>query len=114
MVCPHCAASISENEERCPYCNSYIDHGWKKQNEPVQNEPHRNFMGYDKTEPSLVILSLMIPIVGIILGIIQISGGRPKSGRCYLMVSAISFVLFFCGTFIFPMLFSLLTFSRMK
>lgn len=114
MICPHCAASISENEERCPYCNSYIDHGWEESAEPDLNQKIPDFMLYDKTEPALIVLSLIIPIVGIILGIIQLSAGRQKSGRCYLMVSAFSFVLLFCCKFIFPMLFALLSFSRFK
>ena len=38
MKCPNCGASISENEEKCPYCDSFLDHKKKAASvEDIQN-----------------------------------------------------------------------------
>ena len=113
MTCPHCAASISENEEKCPYCDSYIEHKIPKVSPPVQNRSLLN-QGEDKTEPWLILLSFIIPMAGIILGAIQLSGGKVKSGRTYLVLGIMSFVVLPCSFSIFPILFSLIAQSGMR
>ena len=113
MTCPHCAASISEKEERCPYCDSYIEHNIPKVSPPVQNRPFFRNQGEDKTDPMLIILSF-IPIIGIILGTIHISCGKVKSGRTYLTLGIMSFLIFPCVFSVIPIMFSLFFQSGMK
>lgn len=115
MTCEHCGASISEYEERCPYCDSYIDHGPKPQSQPVyQSRPLFSAMGEDQVQPVFVILAFMIPVFGIIMGIIQITGGHPRSGRIYLFASVGAIALAVIGTVLLPLLFSFGVFMNMK
>lgn len=107
MTCPHCAASISEKEERCPYCDSYIEHMIPKVSPPVQNRTLQD-QGEDKTELLLIILSFIIPMAGIILGAIQLSTGKAKSGKIYLVLGIISFFVLPCSFSVLPIMFSLL------
>ena len=107
MTCPHCAASISEKEERCPYCDSYIEHKIPKVSPPVQKRPLLD-QGEDKTEPLLVLLSFFIPMAGIILGAIQLSTGKVKSGRTYLVLGILSFGILPCSFSFLPIMFSLI------
>ena len=107
MTCPHCAASISEKEERCPYCDSYIEHMIPKVSPPVKNRQLLN-QGEDKTELLLIILSFIIPMAGIILGAIQLSTGKAKSGKIYLVLGIISFFVLPCSFSVLPIMFSLL------
>ena len=107
MTCPHCAASISEKEERCPYCDSYIEHKIPKVSPPVQNRQLLN-QGEDKTEPMLILLAFFIPMAGIILGAIQLSTGKVKSGRTYLVLGIISIGILPCGFSFLPIMFSLI------
>ncbi|WP_455529635.1 hypothetical protein [Ruminococcus sp.] len=108
MTCPHCAASISEKEERCPYCDSYIEHKIPKVSPPVQNRTLLQNQGEDKTEPLLILLSFIIPMAGIILGAIQLSTGKAKSGKIYLVLGIISFFVLPCSFSVLPIMFSLL------
>lgn len=117
MICPHCGASVSENDVQCQYCNSYIDRKSSSQSSQGGNrqgarQPFQ-VQGPDKPQAIFIVVSLMIPLFGIILGVLNISGGHPKSGRTYLIMAAVSFFLLFCGTFIFPMMFALVPFSKM-
>lgn len=100
MICPHCAASISENEEKCPYCDSYIDKGRKEKEirgvEPnnLQNYAPFRFKGEDKPIIPLVLISAFMPI-GMILFIIFMIGGRPKSAVASFMAAFIGAALGF-------------------
>ena len=114
MTCPHCAASISEKEERCPYCDSYIEHNIPKVSPPVQNRPLLQRQGEDKTEPWMILLSFLIPMAGIILGAIQISSGKVKSGRTYLVLGIMTFFIFPCFFSVIPILFSVIVKSGMR
>ncbi len=94
MRCKSCGASISENEEKCPYCDSYIDHH-KGQN--VQKIPAKrddwvyNKDNEDKLNPLCVIISIL-PLVGIILGIMALNCGMKKCGTVYLTIGIVSLV----------------------
>lgn len=107
MTCPHCAASISEKEERCPYCDSYIEHKIPKVSPPVQNRTLQD-QGEDNTELLVIIVSLIIPMAGIIFGAIQLSKGKAKSGKIYLVLGIMSFFVFPCSSSVLPIMFSLL------
>lgn len=120
MTCKHCGASISENDVKCPYCDSYIDHGTANNSaNPYnngyqgQNRPVFRVQGPDEPQPILIVFSLLIPFLGIILGVLNLNGGHPKCGKLYLILGIASFFLISCGTFIFPFLFAL-PFIHMK
>ncbi|WP_294412352.1 hypothetical protein [Ruminococcus flavefaciens] len=117
MTCKHCGASISEHDVKCPYCDSYIDHGTANNSynngAPMQNRQGFRVQGPDEPQPIFIVISLLIPLFGFIIGAVNISGGHPKSGRLYLILGAVSFFLLFCGTFMFPMMF-MLPFFHMK
>lgn len=44
----------------------------------------------DETNVGIVVLSVLFPIVGIILGAVNLSNGKKKSGKAYLMAGIIS------------------------
>lgn len=118
MTCKHCGASISENDVKCPYCDSYIDHGPAYYNNANNGYPSQNRQGFrlngpDEPQALFIILSLLIPFWGIVLGVVNITGGHQKSGKVYLILGLVSFFLIFCGTFLFPMIF-MLPFFHMK
>lgn len=112
MTCPHCGASVSNHERQCPYCNSFLEN--KTDDIPnsafetrgQQTRPMFQAQGPDTPQPLLIVLSLMIPFFGIILGVIHTSGGHPKSGKLYIILGALSFFLISCGTFLLPLAFS--------
>ena len=94
MRCPNCGASISENEEKCPYCDSYLEHKRNYSNEQRNNysniddlrrmvEPLRN-NPEDKPRIWMILISLFMP-VGIMMFIINIAMRRPKSAlACFI------------------------------
>lgn len=97
MTCKHCGASISEYDIQCPYCDSYVDHGfeeWKYENEPEDTHESysprvrgRNYdPQYDKVNPVFLIFSFF-PLIGTVLGAILIASGYKKSGTVYLLIS---------------------------
>jgi uncharacterized membrane protein YvbJ len=98
MICPHCAASISEDEEKCPYCDSFIDNGKKqfKRVEPVNLQDVSPFRlkGDDKPIIPLVLISACMPI-GMILMMIFIICGRPKSALASFAAAFIGAALCF-------------------
>ena len=106
MRCPNCGASISENEEKCPYCDSYIDHKKKTANiEDVQQTFQK--MGFtvkndpnDKPNAFMIILSLITPI-GILLFIINLMMERPKSAKACFLAAFITMFIFVFGFIIF-------------
>ena len=111
MTCKHCGASISEYEEKCPYCDSYIDH-------PVRNNSYNRqgfrVQGADEPQAVFIVISLLIPLFGIIIGAVQMSGGHPKSGKLYIILGAASFIFLFGCTFLLPMMFAFIPFMHMK
>lgn len=118
MTCKHCGASISENEEKCPYCDSYIDHPARNNsyNNRYQQPNRQGFrvQGPDEPQAMFIVISLLIPLFGIILGIVHMTCGHPKSGRLYIILGAASMIFFFSCTFIFPLMFAFLPFTNMK
>ena len=121
MTCPHFGASLHESVQRCPYCDSFIEP--EKDREEINQDPYAQkkeqlrktfqMSGPDEPQAIFVVLSLIIPVLGFILGILHISGGKPKCGKVYLIVGAVAFFLVFCGTGLLPVIFSAFSFSKM-
>ena len=106
MICPHCGASISENEEKCPYCDSFLDTKKKNINiEDIQREIHDKISPLqsdpdDKPNAFMIILSLITPI-GILLFIINLMMERPKSAKACFLAAFITMFIFVFGFIIF-------------
>lgn len=104
MTCQHCGASISEYDIICPYCDSYIDHGFEELEKDNDDTPvsysalERGYRPeeYDKVKIVLLLLSLF-PLVGTVLGAVMIMSGYKKSGTVYLVTS----ILVFCSPIIY-------------
>jgi len=107
MICPHCGASISENEEKCPYCDSFLDHKKKAASvEDIQNAFQKVGVPFLKDNPDdkpnafMIILSLITPI-GILLFIINLMMERPKSAKACFLAAFITMFIFVFGFIIF-------------
>lgn len=122
MTCPHCGASVHESVQRCPYCDSFLEPEMKPEsssqnpNTQRQEQLRRTFRmnGPDEPQAMFIVLALLIPIFGFIIGAIHMSGGKPKCGKTYIILSAVSFVVFFCGSSMLPFLLSAFSFSKMS
>lgn len=113
MICPHCGASISENEEKCPYCDSFLDTKKKNINiEDIQREIHDKISPLqsnpnDKPNILMVLVSLIMPI-GVMMFIINIMLGRPKSAATCIMAGIFgTAIIVFCS-----IIFSFFSMSR--
>lgn len=87
MFCKSCGKEINDQAVVCPYCGV--------QTGAFQNIPQQPAQPYaqndaDETNVGLVILSVLIPIVGIILGAVNMSNGKKKSGKAYLLAGIIT------------------------
>lgn len=72
--------------------NPYNDR-YGPQNNPFINQNQSNIP--DEVNPGLVVLSVIIPLAGIILGATNQSSGRKKSGKAYLLAGVISWGVWF-------------------
>lgn len=103
MVCKHCGAEIKAGEQICSYCDCKVEPEVQKFEQPNNNEgalPDDYFRTYysddnnsdsdDKINSGSVIMSLLIPIVGIVLGITSLCSGKRKAGLTYLALGGVS------------------------
>ena len=58
----------------------------------------------DEVNAGLVVLSVFFPLAGIILGAVNQSNGKHKSGKAYITAGVISWAVIFFITFIFAFL----------
>jgi len=103
MICPHCAASISGKEEKCPYCDSFLEH--KEENkidiEALQenlNKVRDEFIDNPDDKPNIfmIIISMFMPI-GILMFVLNLIKARPKSAIACLITGILTtFILGFC------------------
>ncbi|MBE6858893.1 MAG: hypothetical protein E7498_05605 [Ruminococcus sp.] len=75
MYCKNCGQEIRNEAVVCVHCGCSVE---KK--EPLTE---------DKISAAIVILSLIIPLVGIIMGIINICKSKFRSGGIYLAIAII-------------------------
>jgi len=89
MICPNCGREIADMAVVCPNCGTPVS---------PQNQPNIN-MGEEKANVGLIILTVFFPIVGIILGIVEMNKGNKKAGKTYLITAGIvvaAYILFGC------------------
>lgn len=120
MYCTKCGSMINDGQPCCPFC--------KTPNPAVQ--PKTQFHGqvpppyfYNNIAPyypdpysvppetALVVLSVIIPIAGLIIGLICLGNNEKRAGRAYLIAAGIStgVRLLLCLLFVLiPLLFAVM------
>lgn len=114
--CPSCGAPIASDAPTCQYCGASLT----QNAQPAQQQPtYPNQGGYppyqqapyqqtpyqdpyqpgvpapkDKASIGLIIVSLLIPIVGVILGIVNWKK-TPNAAKTYLIVGIVAWVINF-------------------
>ncbi|MBR5165854.1 MAG: hypothetical protein IKW87_09930 [Ruminococcus sp.] len=99
MICPHCDHEVSDLAVMCPNCGAPLD------NRGAAPE------GEQKANGGFIALSIFFPIVGIILGIVEMSKGNKAVGKKYLWAGIIAWAVWFllgCCIGIVPFLIGLL------
>lgn len=78
MYCKKCGNEISDEAVICPKC------GYSKGNYGREIQKEIKLKTYEPANGILLFLTFIIPIVGLILGIVDISRGKKASGKLYL------------------------------
>ncbi|MGN0668976.1 MAG: hypothetical protein ACI4JZ_00365 [Oscillospiraceae bacterium] len=115
MICITCGREIIDEAAICQYCgcltgvqqrenvNQYIDKSGSPNTYVPQNNSFVNRIPYnepDSVNPWLVIVSLILPIIGLIIGINNQKDGKKKSGKVYIILSTIILAILFILTII--------------
>ncbi len=88
--CPKCDALLSSENEECPYCHyTFKDEDYYN---TMENPTHMGSAGSSNT--GLYIVSFLIPIIGIVLGLIYIAKDDDALGKSLLTFSIIISVIF--------------------
>ena len=113
VICPYCGCLTGVPQQPPmgqygnPYGNQYVDQNgnpitfdcYGNPNSPYNDRygPQQNpFINQnqinvpDEINPGLVVLSVLVPLAGIILGATNQSSGKKKSGKAYLLAGVIS------------------------
>ena len=105
MYCMTCGKAISDDSVFCTYCGCRTDAfiNFSQQNSAAaaeQNEPDVSELRVDakpevpdKISAVKLILSILVPEVGIIFGVKSKNEGKMKSGKVYLIVGIVVLVL---------------------
>ncbi len=86
-ICPHCGITYPSKFERCRECGGYLS---------VVTDTGKAIekaSGSDSSNCLLYVLSFLLPIVGIILGIVYIAKNEDELGRTLLAIGAITMVV---------------------
>ena len=91
VQCPKCHSTnviqTDENRYECPYCGNVFNLGYS-QSLKDKSEPAK-----DEVNVVLIILSALIPLVGIILYFVK-KNEQPKASKTYLWVSLAMWVVY--------------------
>lgn len=107
MFCSSCGKEINDQAVVCPYCGAQTinaqkipqqtNYGAQQNYAAPQQNPYMNQypqpVEADETNVGIVVLSFLFPIIGIILGAVNLSNGKKKSGKAYLMAGVIAFAI---------------------
>lgn len=86
MICKKCKSQIADGAYSCPYCGENQNgYNMYNDNEPVE----------EKANVGLIILAVLFPIAGIILGCVDISKGKKKSGKTYIIAAVVAWAVSF-------------------
>lgn len=93
MFCKSCGKEINNDAVVCPYCGVQTGAIQIIPQQPNYTNQQPNAQNNaDETNVGLVVLSVFIPIIGIILGAVNMSNGKKKSGKAYLLAGIITIV----------------------
>lgn len=92
MFCKKCGSEMPDNSEFCAKCGAKAD----KSEQYFVNVSAAKTPIDDTVSAGLVILSILIPLVGIIMGFVFHSEGRKHAGKTYIIVAIVSAVLLTC------------------
>lgn len=109
MFCSSCGKEINDQAVVCPYCGAQTanaqqipqqpNYGAQQNYAAPQQNPYMNQypqpIEADETNVGMVVLSVLIPIVGIVLGAVNMNNGKKKSGKAYLMAGIIAIAIEF-------------------
>ena len=116
MYCQKCGSVYEDGQPCCPYCKTPRAGVNNSQFHGLMPPVDQNGVPYYDTsetpaETGIVILSLLLPLVGIIFGCICLKNNEKKAGHAYLLAAAARYViiLFLVFAFIFHF-FSFFTF----
>lgn len=118
--CSYCGASIAPNDVFCNNCGQPVTESQAPQSAyappktetvgstnfgPPSSQPGYVSGGYtrpkqEKASTGLIILSLFIPIVGIILAIVKASNGQGQAAKAYGIAAAVGIAVGFFLNFI--------------
>ena len=86
MICSKCGNEIPDNTAFCEKCGAETE----TSEQTLQPEQSEAPVTRDIIHAELMIISIFIPLVGIILGIVNLCYSKPRSGRAYLIAGCIS------------------------
>ena len=102
MFCQECGKEIADSSAFCAHCGARTANS----NNPIPQQPAPAQQGQyipsypqqyqhtiDPNEPvniAIIIVCVLIPIVGIIMGCVYMSDGRKKAGKAYLIASLVT------------------------
>lgn len=109
MFCSSCGREINDQAVVCPYCGvqtanaqqipQQVNYGGQQNyGAPQQNQNMNQYpkpVEADETNVGIVVLSVLFPIIGIVLGAVNMNNGKKKSGKAYLMAGIISVAVSF-------------------
>lgn len=90
MYCKNCGKEISDESSACVHCGAITGSpmpGAKSNPAPAAapvNDPN------EPANVGLIILSVMVPLAGVVLGILQLNDGKKRAGKAYLMAAIIT------------------------
>ncbi len=86
MFCSKCGAEIHDEAIICPKCGCQTKNQiLKKVSEPSE----------DNVSGGIIVISILLPIVGVIVGIVNLCKNKIKSGLIYLSISIIAGVIWY-------------------
>lgn len=92
MFCKKCGAEIMDEAVICVKCGTPT-------NNYANVQQAAGTPSADANAPAnvvLVILSVLFPIVGFIMGAVNLSNGKKRSGKAYLIAGGVAFLISFC------------------
>ena len=100
MFCSSCGKEIPNEAMVCPYCGSrtgngsvaYAGNGAVTPMGNAASQPAD--VGDDKATVGNIVASILLPIVGVILGITNLSKKKTKAGTTYLIVGIAAWIIF--------------------
>ena len=101
MFCTNCGSTIDDNAAVCIHCGAVTPRGMTMgvggMKAPVDpNEPANG---------GFIVLSLLVPIFGIIYGAIEKGNGKERAGKAYLTAAIIAMILWI----VVPIIITILT-----